>query len=71
MADNKNPTAVEPILPVRLGRNGEIHYARGMRAGRWIFKSGNMAQDFGSGISTRVVNPRLPQGVKRGCSSVG
>lgn len=62
MADNKNPTAVDPILPVRLGRNGEIHYARGMRAGRWIFTSGNMAQDFGSGISTRVINPRLPHG---------
>jgi len=33
-----------------------------MRAGRWIFTSGNMAQDFGSGISASVVNSRLPYG---------
>lgn len=62
MANSKNVTAVEPIMPVRLGRNGEIHFARGMRAGRWIFTSGNMAQDFGNGISASVLNTRLPHG---------
>lgn len=52
----------KPILPVRLGPNKEVHYARGMKAGRWVFTSGNMGQDFTGGISQSVVASRLPHG---------
>jgi enamine deaminase RidA (YjgF/YER057c/UK114 family) len=54
-------SAVESILPVRVGKGG-VHYARGIKAGRWIFTTGNMAQDFGRGIAEDVISPRLPQG---------
>jgi enamine deaminase RidA (YjgF/YER057c/UK114 family) len=57
-------TAVEPLLPVKLGVNSEIHYARGMKAGRWIFTTGNMAQDFKSGISSSVISAGHPHGGK-------
>jgi enamine deaminase RidA (YjgF/YER057c/UK114 family) len=53
-------SAVEPILPVRLGK-GDVHYARGVKAGPWVFTTGNMAQDFGHGIAEDVISPRLPQ----------
>jgi enamine deaminase RidA (YjgF/YER057c/UK114 family) len=52
-------SAVEPILPVRLGK-GDVLYARGIKAGRWVFTTGNMAQDFGRGIAEDVISPRLP-----------
>lgn len=51
--------AVEPLLPVELGR-GKIRYAQGMKAGRWVFASGCMAQDFTSGIDSDVLAPALP-----------
>ena len=35
---------VEPLLPIRLGK-GRIPYARGMRAGPWVFASGVLAAD--------------------------
>ena len=54
-------SAVEPILPVRLGKGG-VHYARGIRAGRWVFTTGTMAQDFGRGIAEDIISPRLPRG---------
>ena len=38
MANNPN-SAVEPILPVTLGKGG-VRYAQGMRAGRWVFAAG-------------------------------
>ena len=53
-------SAVEPILSVRVGKGG-VHYVRGIKAGRWIFTTGNMAQDFGRGIAEDVISPRLPQ----------
>lgn len=52
--------SVEPILPVRLGK-GDVHYARGIKAGRWVFTTGNMAQDFGRGIAEDVIASRLPR----------
>lgn len=52
-------SAVKPILPVRLGKGG-VHYARGIKAGRWIFTTGTMAQDFGRGIAEDIISPRLP-----------
>ena len=41
MADKK----AEPLLPVELG-SGKVKFARGIKAGRWVFATGLMAQDF-------------------------
>ena len=51
--------SVEPLLPVTLG-NGRVAYAPGMRAGSWVFASGHMAQDYGSGIAASVLREGAP-----------
>jgi enamine deaminase RidA (YjgF/YER057c/UK114 family) len=43
----------ETLLPVTLG-NGRVPYARGIRAGGWIFASGVMAADFERGFALDV-----------------
>jgi len=45
--------SVEPLLPVELG-SGKVKFAQGMKAGRWVFATGLMAQDFVSGIAPDV-----------------
>ena len=55
-----SPSA-EPLLAVELGP-GKIKFARGMKAGRWVFASGLMAQDFETGIAPDVLAPRMPHG---------
>jgi enamine deaminase RidA (YjgF/YER057c/UK114 family) len=52
------PTA-EPLLPVELGA-GKIRFAQGMKAGRWVFASGLMAQDFLHGIAPDVLSESMP-----------
>lgn len=52
-------TAVTPLLPVRLGK-GAVHYAQGVRAGRWVCASGHMGQDFVHGMAPAVLAPALP-----------
>ena len=59
MADKK--AAVEPVLPVELG-SGRIKFAQGIKAGRWVFATGLMAQDFVNGIAPDVLSERLPHG---------
>ncbi len=51
--------AVEPLLPVELG-SGKIKFAQGMKAGRWVFATGLMAQDFNNGIAPDVLAERAP-----------
>ncbi len=51
--------SIVPLLPVTLGK-GDVHYAQGVKAGRWVFASGHMAQDFHNGISPDVLNARAP-----------
>jgi len=53
------PCAVEPLLPVELGR-GRIRFAQGVKAGRWVFATGLMAQDFITGIAPDVLSERAP-----------
>src|ERR1700688_1652676 len=50
---------VEPLLPVELG-TGKIKFARGVKAGRWVFATGLMAQDFIDGIAPDVLAERAP-----------
>ncbi|MGA8615738.1 MAG: RidA family protein [Xanthobacteraceae bacterium] len=51
--------AVEPLLPVELG-SGKIKFAQGVQAGRWVFATGLMAQDFINGIAPDVLAERAP-----------
>ena len=53
--------AVEPLLPVELGA-GKIKFAQGIKAGRWVFATGLMAQDFVNGIAPDVLAERAPHG---------
>ena len=57
--------AAEPLLAVELGA-GKIKFARGMKAGRWVFANGLMAQDFtqgfAGGIAPDVLAARMPHG---------
>jgi enamine deaminase RidA (YjgF/YER057c/UK114 family) len=50
---------VEPLLPVELG-SGKIKFAQGVKAGRWVFATGLMAQDFATGIAADVLAERAP-----------
>ena len=50
---------VEPLLPVELGA-GKVKFAQGVKAGRWVFVTGLMAQDFVSGIAPDVLAERTP-----------
>src|SRR5499427_909630 len=51
--------AVEPLLPVELG-HGKIKFAQGVKADRWVFATGLMAQDFINGIAPDVLSERAP-----------
>jgi enamine deaminase RidA (YjgF/YER057c/UK114 family) len=50
---------VEPLLPVELGA-GKIKFAQGVKAGRWVFATGLLAQDFVNGIAPDVLAERAP-----------
>ena len=54
-----NDRNAEPLLPVELGA-GKVKFARGMKAGRWVFATGLMAQDFVHGIAPDVLAERMP-----------
>ena len=49
----------EPLLPVELGA-GKIKFAQGIKAGRWVFATGLMAQDFVNGIAPDVLAEDAP-----------
>ena len=45
--------------PVELG-SGKIKFAQGIKAGRWVFATGLMGQDFVNGIAPEVLAERMP-----------
>src|SRR5436190_79617 len=49
----------EPLLPIELGA-GKVRFARGMKAGSWVFATGVLAQDFKNGIAADVLAERAP-----------
>src|SRR5690348_13313072 len=51
--------SAEPLLPVELGA-GKVKFAQGIKAGRWVFATGVMAQDFKNGIAPDVLAERAP-----------
>jgi enamine deaminase RidA (YjgF/YER057c/UK114 family) len=59
MSEKRAGISVEPLLPVELGA-GKVKFAQGMKAGRWVFATGLMAQDFANGIAPDVLSERLP-----------
>ena len=59
MSNNSASRAAQPLLPVELGA-GKIKFAQGMKAGRWVFATGLMAQDFVNGIAPDVLATRAP-----------
>ena len=59
MTDKNATCAVEPLLPVELG-SGKVKFAQGVKAGRWVFATGLMAQDFVNGIAPDVLAERAP-----------
>ena len=40
--------------------SGKIKFAQGVKAGRWVFATGLMAQDFVNGIAPDVLSERAP-----------
>jgi enamine deaminase RidA (YjgF/YER057c/UK114 family) len=52
-------SCVTPLLPVELG-SGKIKFAQGIKAGRWVFATGLMAQDFVHGIAPDVLAEHAP-----------
>ncbi len=59
MSNKSASRAAQPLLPVELGA-GKIRFVQGMKAGRWVFATGLMAQDFVSGIAGDVLATRAP-----------
>jgi enamine deaminase RidA (YjgF/YER057c/UK114 family) len=59
MSEKRVARTVEPLLPVEFGA-GRIKFAQGMKAGRWVFATGLMAQDFINGIAPDVLSERMP-----------
>jgi enamine deaminase RidA (YjgF/YER057c/UK114 family) len=59
MNQSVKTAAVAPLLPVELGR-GKVRFAQGVKAGRWAFATGLMAQDFVNGIAPDVLGDRAP-----------
>ena len=59
MTQDTKTAAVAPLLPVELGR-GKVRFAQGVKAGRWVFATGLMAQDFANGIAPDVLAERAP-----------
>ena len=57
----RKSASVEPLLAVELGA-GKVKFAQGIKAGRWVFATGVMAQDFITGIAPDVLAERLPHG---------
>src|SRR6266508_3190317 len=59
MATGTTEARVQPLLPQVL--NGNVRYAAGVRAGRWIFATGhNGLFDYASGVPSDVVRAHLP-----------
>jgi enamine deaminase RidA (YjgF/YER057c/UK114 family) len=59
MNDKSAFSLVTPLLPVELG-SGKIKFAQGIKAGRWVFATGLMAQDFVHGVAPDVLSERMP-----------
>ena len=53
----------KPLLPVELGP-GRVKFAQGIKAGRWVFATGLMGQDFVNGIAPDVLAEHMPHAAR-------
>ena len=58
-ASLSDAAVVQPLLPVPIPHT-EAHLARGIRAGRWVFATGQAATDYVSGLAPEVVRAEHP-----------
>ena len=58
ISDNTTP-AIEPLLPVGIPHT-RFRLARGVRAGRWLFASGQAATDYVNGTAPEVLQAHHP-----------
>src|SRR5260370_15420368 len=56
---SSNHKAVEPILPVAIPHT-RARLARGIRAGRWVFATGQAATDYVNGLAPDVEQAARP-----------
>jgi enamine deaminase RidA (YjgF/YER057c/UK114 family) len=60
MSSSQKP-AVTPLLPVTI-QPGNVRYAPGVRAGRWVFATGHKGTaDFASGMAPEVIDHAAPR----------
>ena len=59
MTDKSASPEAEPLLAVDLGP-GKVKFAQGMKAGRWVFATGLMAQDFKTASPPDVLAEQAP-----------
>jgi len=52
--------AVQALAPATYARGG-IRFARGVRAGSWVFATGQLATDFSGGLAPGIADPGLPR----------
>lgn len=64
--DSTNSRAVEPILPIPIPRTG-AQFARGIRAGRWLFATGVSGTDYVNGVAPEVVQADHPLNGEPAC----
>ena len=57
--NGKDGKSVEPLLPVPIPHTS-ARLARGMRAGRWVFATGQAGTDYVNGLATEVVQADRP-----------
>jgi enamine deaminase RidA (YjgF/YER057c/UK114 family) len=61
MPDTARHSQVTPLLPVTIEPGG-IHYAPGIRAGRWIFATGHKGvAEFGGAMASEVLDDAAPR----------
>ena len=58
-SQNGNGASVEPLLPVPIPHTG-ARLARGIRAGRWVFATGQAGTDYVNGLAPEVVQADRP-----------
>src|SRR5258708_33453708 len=56
---NGKAASVEPLLPVQIPHTG-ARLARGIRAGQWVFATGQAGTDYVNGLAPEVVQADRP-----------
>src|SRR5580698_10254981 len=60
MSGTNSKSAVEALLPVSIPHT-DARLARGIRAGRWVFASGQAATDYVNGVAPAALRAEHPR----------